>query len=60
MRSAASPRPWPDIAQAALRARLVADLETARVSNETERLRSALLSGLARSALAAGGHWLGR
>ncbi|QBK06290.1 sensor histidine kinase KdpD [Hylemonella gracilis] len=45
-----------DIAQAALRARLVADLETARVSNETERLRSALLSSVShdlRSPLAA-------
>ncbi|VXB64143.1 Histidine kinase [Luteimonas sp. 9C] len=35
-----------DIAQAALRTRLVADLEGARVSNETERLRSALLSSV--------------
>lgn len=35
-----------EIAQAALRARLVADLESARVSNETERLRSALLSSV--------------
>lgn len=35
-----------DIAQAALRARLVADLEAARVSGETERLRSALLSSV--------------
>ncbi|WP_206860490.1 sensor histidine kinase [Lysobacter changpingensis] len=35
-----------DIAQAAVRARLVADLENARVSNETERLRSALLSSV--------------
>ncbi|QKV55602.1 sensor histidine kinase [Comamonas antarctica] len=35
-----------DIAQAALRARLVADLEAARVSAETERLRSALLSSV--------------
>lgn len=45
-----------DIAQAALRARLVADLEKARVSNETERLRSALLSSVShdlRSPLAA-------
>lgn len=35
-----------DIAQAALRACLVAELETARVSGETERLRSALLSSV--------------
>ncbi len=35
-----------DIGQAALRARLVADLETARVGGETERLRSALLSSV--------------
>ncbi len=35
-----------DIAQAALRAGLVAELETARVSGETERLRSALLSSV--------------
>lgn len=35
-----------DIAQAALRTRLVADLEQAHVSNETERLRSALLSSV--------------
>ncbi|QOY94851.1 sensor histidine kinase KdpD [Massilia sp. UMI-21] len=35
-----------DIGQAALRARLVADLEAARVSGETERLRSALLSSV--------------
>ena len=35
-----------DIAQAALRTRLVADLEKAHVSNETERLRSALLSSV--------------
>ena len=35
-----------DIGQAALRTRLVADLETARVGNETERLRSALLSSV--------------
>lgn len=35
-----------DIAQAALRTRLVADLEGARVSNEAERLRSALLSSV--------------
>jgi two-component system sensor histidine kinase KdpD len=35
-----------DIAQAALRARLVADLEVARVTSETERLRSALLSSV--------------
>ncbi len=45
-----------DIAQAALRTRLVADLEKAHVSNETERLRSALLSSVShdlRSPLAA-------
>jgi two-component system sensor histidine kinase KdpD len=45
-----------DIAQAALRTRLVADLERAHVSNETERLRSALLSSVShdlRSPLAA-------
>lgn len=35
-----------DIAQAALRTRLVADLEGARVSAETERLRAALLSSV--------------
>ncbi|WP_312315980.1 sensor histidine kinase KdpD [Stenotrophomonas sp.] len=35
-----------DIAQAALRTQLVADLEKAHVSNETERLRSALLSSV--------------
>ena len=35
-----------DIAQAAVRAGLVAELETARVSGETERLRSALLSSV--------------
>ncbi|MCC3252810.1 sensor histidine kinase [Xanthomonas campestris] len=35
-----------DIGQAALRTRLVADLEGARVSGETERLRSALLSSV--------------
>ncbi|MBS7776522.1 ATP-binding protein, partial [Acidovorax sp. CCYZU-2555] len=35
-----------DIAQAALRARLVSDLEVARVTGETERLRSALLSSV--------------
>ena len=35
-----------DIGQAALRTRLVSDLETARVGNETERLRSALLSSV--------------
>ena len=35
-----------DIGQAALRARLVSDLESARVGNETERLRSALLSSV--------------
>lgn len=35
-----------DIAQAALRARLVSDLEIARVTGETERLRSALLSSV--------------
>lgn len=45
-----------DIAQAVERTSLVADLETARVSNETERLRSALLSSVShdlRSPLAA-------
>lgn len=45
-----------DIAQAALRTTLVAELEAARVSNETERLRSALLSSVShdlRSPLAA-------
>lgn len=45
-----------DIAQAALRTTLVADLEAARVANETERLRSALLSSVShdlRSPLAA-------
>ena len=35
-----------DIGQAALRARLVSELEAARVSGETERLRSALLSSV--------------
>ncbi|MCD0503145.1 sensor histidine kinase [Bordetella petrii] len=35
-----------DIGQAALRTRLVADLEAARVTGETERLRSALLSSV--------------
>ncbi|MBB3275668.1 MULTISPECIES: sensor histidine kinase KdpD [unclassified Pseudoxanthomonas] len=35
-----------DIAQAALRTRLVADLEGARITGETERLRSALLSSV--------------
>jgi len=35
-----------DIAQALMRARLVAELEDARVGNETERLRSALLSSV--------------
>jgi two-component system sensor histidine kinase KdpD len=35
-----------DIGQAALRTRLVADLEGARVTGETERLRSALLSSV--------------
>ncbi|MDI9238450.1 sensor histidine kinase KdpD [Lysobacter sp. LF1] len=35
-----------DIAQALVRTRLVADLEDARVNNETERLRSALLSSV--------------
>lgn len=35
-----------DIGQAALRTRLVADLESARVNEETERLRSALLSSV--------------
>ncbi len=35
-----------DIAQALLRTRLVADLESARVTSETERLRSALLSSV--------------
>jgi two-component system sensor histidine kinase KdpD len=35
-----------DIAQAALRTRLVSDLEAARVAGETERLRSALLSSV--------------
>ncbi|MET0718285.1 MAG: sensor histidine kinase KdpD [Pseudoxanthomonas sp.] len=35
-----------DIGQAASRTRLVADLESARVSGETERLRSALLSSV--------------
>lgn len=35
-----------DIGQAALRARLVSDLEAARVAGETERLRSALLSSV--------------
>ncbi|MGY1408931.1 MULTISPECIES: ATP-binding protein [unclassified Luteimonas] len=45
-----------DIAQAVVRTRLVADLEDARVSGETERLRSALLSSVShdlRSPLAA-------
>ncbi len=45
-----------DIAQAALRTRLASDLESARVANETERLRSALLSSVShdlRSPLAA-------
>ncbi len=45
-----------DIAQAVVRTRLVADLEDARISNETERLRSALLSSVShdlRSPLAA-------
>jgi len=45
-----------DIAQAALRTRLVAELERARVGTETERLRSALLSSVShdlRSPLAA-------
>jgi two-component system sensor histidine kinase KdpD len=35
-----------DIAQAALRTRLVSELEVARVTGETERLRSALLSSV--------------
>jgi two-component system, OmpR family, sensor histidine kinase KdpD len=35
-----------DIAQALLRTRLVADLQSVRVANETERLRSALLSSV--------------
>lgn len=35
-----------DIGQAALRAHLVSDLEVARVTGETERLRSALLSSV--------------
>jgi len=35
-----------DIAQAAMRTRLVAQLEAARVTGETERLRSALLSSV--------------
>ncbi|HEY5851502.1 MAG TPA: sensor histidine kinase KdpD [Lysobacter sp.] len=35
-----------DISQAVVRTRLVADLENARISNETERLRSALLSSV--------------
>ncbi len=35
-----------DLAQAALRARLVSDLEAARVAGETESLRSALLSSV--------------
>ncbi|MET4578722.1 sensor histidine kinase KdpD [Ottowia thiooxydans] len=35
-----------DIGQAALRARLVSELEVARVAGETERLRSALLSSV--------------
>lgn len=45
-----------DIAQAIVRTRLVADLEHARVTSETERLRSALLSSVShdlRSPLAA-------
>lgn len=45
-----------DIGQAALRTRLVADLQAARVGAETERLRSALLSSVShdlRSPLAA-------
>ena len=45
-----------DIAQAIVRTRLVADLENARVTSETERLRSALLSSVShdlRSPLAA-------
>ncbi|MEI2415126.1 sensor histidine kinase KdpD [Orrella sp. JC864] len=45
-----------DIAQACLRTRLVADLQSARVATETERLRSALLSSVShdlRSPLAA-------
>ena len=45
-----------DIAQAVVRTKLVSDLENARVSNETERLRSALLSSVShdlRSPLAA-------
>lgn len=45
-----------DIAQAIVRTRLVADLEGARVTGETERLRSALLSSVShdlRSPLAA-------
>lgn len=45
-----------DIAEAVTRTRLVSDLESARVSNETERLRSALLSSVShdlRSPLAA-------
>ncbi|MDP2221072.1 MAG: sensor histidine kinase KdpD [Hydrogenophaga sp.] len=35
-----------DVGQAALRTRLVSDLEVARVTGETERLRSALLSSV--------------
>ena len=35
-----------DIAQALLRTRLVADLESERIANETERLRNALLSSV--------------
>ena len=45
-----------DLAEAIVRARLVADLEDARVTSETERLRSALLSSVShdlRSPLAA-------
>lgn len=45
-----------DIGEAVVRTRLVADLEQARVGNETERLRSALLSSVShdlRSPLAA-------
>lgn len=45
-----------DIAQTVLRTRLVADLESARVNTETEKLRSALLSSVShdlRSPLAA-------
>ncbi|MEO8802430.1 MAG: ATP-binding protein [Rudaea sp.] len=35
-----------DVAQAILRSRLVADLQSVRIANETERLRSALLSSV--------------